>query len=228
MKKYSFILLFLLLPSYSIACNSTDGDYMQFKNTQLKLERERASDDVAYSTLKKMSERIDTYCLDADKVVSDTRNKVYSYIQSERRIEASNIYECDSVSAENKCINKYHTDWDWVSRVYPRSTPGLIRPYLHRGESIYFRTVFDNFYLEKVYFTHMYLGGEISQEFKLNKSQKTESYISVIIPSNMKWLGAHKNIFDDKISDSWLVAIYKNKNGKSLKIVWYYSKSDAS
>ncbi|QLZ58409.1 hypothetical protein HV079_04250 [Citrobacter freundii] len=224
MKKYKSILLSLLLPSYSMACNSTDRDYMQFKNTQLKLEREEVSDDLAYSTLKKISENIDIYCPDADKVVYDTRNKVYSYIQSGRKIKASNIYECDSISAKNKCINKYNTDWDWTSRIYPRSTLELIRPYLHSGESIYFRATFDDFTIKKVYFTHMYLGVEMFQKIELNKLKKIEPYISATIPLNIKGVNTHQNISDDKISNSWLVAIYKNKNGKSLKIIWYYSK----
>lgn len=227
MKKHKFILLFLFPSLYSMACNSTDSDYMKFKNTQFKLEREGASDDLAYSTLKKISENIDTYCPDADKIIQDTRNKVYSYIQSGIKNKASIIYECDSISEKNQCINKHHTDWDWTSRIYPRSTPELMRPYLNGGKYIYFRTQFNDFTIKKAYFTRVSIGIETSQEIELNKYQKSKPYIPATIPLNMKGIDTHQNISDDRISNSWLVAIYKNKNGKSLKVIWYYSKLNA-
>ncbi|ECF3155664.1 hypothetical protein ACVUCS_004506 [Salmonella enterica subsp. enterica] len=195
---------------------------MNFENIRVKLERQKASDDLVYNTLRQASDNIDIYCPDLDKIVYNARNKVYSYMQSGRKIKASNIYECDSISAKNQCINKYHTDWDWVSKIYPRSTSELMRPRLHNGENIYLRHDFEGFTLTHVYFTHVNLGVETSQEIKVDESLDGGDYIPYLIAFDMSKVNAHQGSYG-VISDSWLVAIYENKIGKSLKIVWYYS-----
>ena len=222
MKKYNFILLYftaLLSPIYSMACD--DNAYIKFKNTQIELKKNQASDDQVYNRLKKASEDIDVFCPEADNVVSDARNKVYSYIQSGVKIKASNIYDCNSMSIESKCINKYYSDWDWTSRAYPRSTLKLMRPYLHSGESINFR---DNILGERLLYIRMVYdvaGIEHSLPIEFSRIHRNNDYVSAIIPDNINNLISHTNIENCIISNSWLVVIYKGTKG-FLKVVWYY------
>lgn len=149
---------------------------------------------------------------------------MYSYIQDGEKIKASNIYECDSISKENKCIKKYHSDWDWTSRVYPRSTPDLMRPLFQSDKNVKFRTDVDGFILQELYLTTIKNTSEVKQVINFDYTKKDNEYVSIVIPFDIVELNK-KQFPANNLSNLWLVGTYKNTNEKLIKVVWYYGGS---
>lgn len=208
------------LSFYSFGCTNTDA-YKNFSNAQVALKTKKESDVIIYNKLKELSEQIEDYCPKADEAVYEARNNAYAYFQMGKKIKASNIYECDSISSDAKCIKKYHSDWDWTSRAYPRSTIKLMRPLLHSGKDIYLRTGLEGYFIRKVYLNYMKYGKENLQLLKFRHSV-AHDYNSVTIPLDNKH-EMYKPESGNSLSNSWLIAIYENAEGKFIKVVWYYS-----
>lgn len=203
-----------------MACDIDDSAYAEFKKTRYEISEKKVSNDVAYTTLRRLWENIDVYCPEADRAVSDARNRVYSYDQLGRQIKASNIYECDDISASNQCVNKYYSDWDWTSKIYPRSSTELMRPSLHLSANMKFRSGFDGFNLTRVYFTYVFQG--VEKYLSAELEELDGKYTGGFFPLDEKII-MNDIINNDIFSNYWLVAIYKKANGEGLKIVWYYT-----
>lgn len=209
-----------LLPFYSVGCTNTDA-YKDFSNAQAVLKEKKESDVIVYNMLKKLSEQIEDYCPEVDEAVYEVRNDAYAYFQMGEKTKASNIYECDSISSNAECIKKYHSDWDWTSRAYPRSTMKLMRTFSHPGKDIYLPSGLDGYFIKEVYLAQMEYGSENLHPVKF-KHSITHNYIPVTLSLDNKWR-VHKHGQSNSLSNSWLIVIYKNTKGKFIKVVWYYS-----
>jgi hypothetical protein len=63
------------------------------------------------------------------------------------------------------------------------------------------------------------LGNKIDRPIKYKKNNNF-IYTSV----NVSEVYDKKIVIDNQFSNSWLIVIYKNTNGKYLKAVWYYAE----
>lgn len=228
------ILLFLLFlfPLNSFASNTCDNEkeYVEFNNTKDVLKNKNASSEEVYHTLSQqvLNNSLDIgYDCYSELImdVSDARTKMYSYIQNGKKIKASVIYDCDSISDNNQCISKLHADLDWTGRLYARSETILKRPTLRDRTTINFRSDADGFALVNIYLTQVNPDGiELIQPISFDRKIKNSDYTS--IPINIKNTLSDKNTLNEPFANAWLFAIYKNHANKSLKVVWYYAGSD--
>lgn len=151
------------------------------------------------------------------------RNKIYSYRVNEKKTEASFIYDCDHISTNNLCLKDNRVDWDWTERIYPRSSSKLRRAIPESNQNMEFPLSVDGFELASITLTYINTAG-IKERLVIKHYKKDNNYASATI--NIKFLFDKNIVIDDQFSNCWLFSIYKNTNGKYLKIIWYYAGSE--
>ncbi|ECG8596223.1 hypothetical protein FNI15_19300 [Salmonella enterica subsp. salamae] len=217
-----YILLLLLFFSIDVSGEEVcekEPEYLEYYHLKQELENSHTSNEKVYHILKQQIKILETCYEKPREDLYDFRNKMYSYKIKGNKIKASNIYDCDSISSNNLCLKKGRVDWDWTDRIYPRSSSTLRRPIPDKN-NIEFPFRVDGYELATITLTYIdNLGNKINRPIK-HKKNNNYVYASV----NVSEVYDKKIVIDNQFSNSWLIVIYKNTNGKYLKAVWYYAE----
>ncbi|WP_437434549.1 hypothetical protein [Yokenella regensburgei] len=151
------------------------------------------------------------------------RSKIYSYKVNGKETKASVIYDCDNLSTKNVCLKDNRIDWDWTERIYPRSSSKLRRSLPESNQEMEFPFSVDGFELTSITLTYINTLG-IKENKNVEYYKKSNNYAYAIV--NIRNLFYENIIANDQFSNCWLVSIYKNPNGKYLKVIWYYAGSN--